>query len=112
MGKFGTSLAENPASIYRLVPPFCPRGSQIWESYGQSKGTALSVEGISSSNWDGCLARLNVGVDETASKVLCTGPFFLTLIGSSGTLTVWHSETCVEARRMIHGEWVTMMTTN
>lgn len=112
IGKFGTSLAENPASIYRLVPPFCPRGSQIWESYGQSRGTALSVEGITSSNWDDCLARLNVGEDETASKVLCTGPFFVTLIGSSGTLIVWNSETCAEARRMIHGEWVTMMTTN
>lgn len=94
------------------MPPFCPRGSQIWENYGQSGGTALLVDGIASFSWDDCLARLNVGEDETASKVLCTGPFFITLIGRSGTLIVWHSETFAEARRMIHGEWVTMMTTN
>ncbi|KAL8861263.1 MAG: hypothetical protein Q9178_002479 [Gyalolechia marmorata] len=104
VGKFGTNLADNPNSIYRLVPPFCPKGSQIWQNYGQLSGNTLSVEGVSSTNWDDCLARLNVGEDETASKVLCTGPVFLTLIGSSGTIIVWHAETCTEARRMVHGE--------
>ncbi|KAL8881152.1 MAG: hypothetical protein Q9198_001587 [Flavoplaca austrocitrina] len=112
VGKFGTNLADNPNSIYRLVPPFCPKGSQIWQNYGQLSGNNLSVEGVSSTNWDDCLARLNVGEDETASKVLCTGPLFLTLIGSSGTIVVWHAETCTEARRMVHGEWVTVMTAN
>ncbi|KAL8668337.1 MAG: hypothetical protein Q9168_007032 [Polycauliona sp. 1 TL-2023] len=112
IGKFGTNLADNPNSIYRLVPPFCPKGSQIWQNYGQLWRNTLSVEGVSSSNWDDCLARLNVGEDETASKVLCTGPLFLTLIGSSGTIIVWHAETCAPARRMVHGEWVTLMTVN
>ncbi|KAL8994136.1 MAG: hypothetical protein Q9169_005812 [Polycauliona sp. 2 TL-2023] len=110
--KFGTNLADNPNAIYRLVPPFCPKGSQIWQNYGQLWPNALSVEGVSSANWDDCLARLNVGEDETASKVLCTGPVFLTLIGSSGTIIVWHAEICTQARRMVHGEWVTLMTAN
>ena len=112
VGKFGTNLAENPASIYRLVPPFCPRGSQIWENYGNFRGNTLSVEGITSFAWDDCLTRLNVGEDETASRVICTGPLFITLIGSSGTLIIWQAETCAEARRMVHGEWVTLMATN
>ncbi|KAL8907648.1 MAG: hypothetical protein Q9207_001300 [Kuettlingeria erythrocarpa] len=112
VGKFGTNLADTPNSIYRLVPPFCPKGSQIWQDYSQLSGNSLSVEGVSSANWDDCLARLNVGEDETASKILCTGPLFLTLIGSSGTIVVWHAETCTEARRMVHGEWVTLMTAN
>ena len=112
VGKFGTNLSENPSSIYRLVPPFCPKGSQVWQNYGRFRGNALSVDGVSSSCWDDCLARLNVGEDETASKVLCTGPLFVTLIGSSGTLIVWNAETCVETRRMVHGEWVTIMTAN
>ena len=112
LGKFGNNLADNPASIYRLIPPFCPKGSRIWQTYGEFRGNSLIVEGLSSTIWDDCLARLNVGEDETASKVLCTGPLFLTLIGSSGTIIVWHAETCTEARRMAHGEWVTIMTVN
>jgi WD40 repeat protein len=112
VGKFGANLAENPSSIYRMIPLFCPKGSKMRETYGRGRDNALSVAGISSFDWDDCLARLNVGEDETASKVLCTGSYFVTLIGSSGTLVVWHAESCEEARRMRHGEWVTMMTSN
>lgn len=112
VGKFGSSLAENPSSIYRMIPPFCPTGSRIRETYGRTRDNALSVAGISSSDWDDCLARLSVGDDETASRVLCTGSYFVTLVSSSGTLVVWHAETCNEARRMKHGEYVTMMAAN
>ena len=112
VGKFGGNLAESPPSIYRIIPPFCPGGSIIRQTYSQVRDNTLSVSGISSFDWDDCLARLNVGGDETASKVLCTGSYFVTLIGSSGTLIVWYAETCDEARRMKHREWVTMMATN
>ena len=112
VGKFGSNLAQNPSSIYRIIPPFCPSGSRICETYGRTRENTLSVTGISSSDWDDCLTRLSVGEDETASRVLCTGTYFVTLIGSNGTLIVWHSETCEEARRMKHGEYVTMIAVN
>ena len=112
VGKFGDNLAEYPSSIYRMIPPFCPKGSKMQKTYGRARDNAFSVAGISSSDWDDCLARLNVGEDETASKVLCTGSYFITLIGSSGTVVVWHAESCEEAKRMKHGEWVTMMASN
>ncbi|KAG8528983.1 uncharacterized protein KY384_006672 [Bacidia gigantensis] len=112
VGKFGRNLAENPTSIFRMIPPFCPRGTKMRETYGGARDNTLSVAGISSSGWDDCLARLNVGEDETVSRVLCTGSHFITLLGGSGTLIVWHAESCEEARRMKHGEWVMTMTLN
>ena len=112
VGKFGRNLVESPSSIYRMIPPFCPKGSKLSGTSGGVRDRSLSVAGISSSDWDDCLARLSVGDDEIVFRVLCTGPQFVTLIGSSGTLIVWYSETCDEARRMKHGEWVTIMTVN
>ncbi|KAL8657378.1 MAG: hypothetical protein Q9226_001974 [Calogaya cf. arnoldii] len=88
VGKFGTNLADNPNSIYRLVPPFCPKGSQIWQNYGL---------------WGEIPYLLKVYPRRTGMVV---SP------DSTGAIIVWYAETCTEARRMVHGEWVTLMTAN
>jgi WD40 repeat protein len=106
VGRFGGNLIQNPQSIYKHVVPFCPKGSIISRTYGHV-GT-LSVAGISSEAWDDCLARLTMGNEECATAVLCKGPYFVTLVGS-GTIVVWHAESCGEARRLHHGEWVSIM---
>jgi WD40 repeat protein len=107
VGRFGNILIQSPQSVYKHVIPFCPRGSIISRTYGRMSG--LSVVGISSETWDDCLARLTMGNDQYASKVLCKGTYFVTLIGN-GVLVVWHAESCGEARRIDHGEWISVMT--
>ena len=104
VGRFGTILTESPHSIYRQIIPFCPKGSIISRTFGRVG--ALSVTGISSEAWDDCLARLTMGDDECATMVRCKGSYFVTLM-ASGTLVVWHVESCAEARRLYHREWIT-----
>ena len=111
VGKFGSNLVQSPSSIYRLVPPFCPRTSMIGSTFGlQPK--AISVTGLPSQGWDDCLASVSVGKEEAASRILATNAYFMTLIGSSGTVIFWYAETCEEARRIRHGEYVALMETN
>lgn len=111
VGKFGPNLVQNPSSVYRLVPPFCPRASMIGTVYGLQE-RSISVTGLPSEGWDDCLASVSVGKEETASKVLATNAYFLTLISSSGAVIVWHAETCEEARQIQHGEYVSLMEMN
>ena len=111
VGKFGPNLIQSPSSVYRLVPPFCPRASMIGTVYSTSE-RPISVTGLLSEGWDDCLATVNVGKEEAASKVLATDTFFLTLVTSSGTVIIWHAETCEEARRIQHGEYVPFMEIN
>jgi WD40 repeat protein len=106
VGRFGNSLIQNPQSIYKHIIPFCPKQSIIGQTYGQVN--TLTVAGISSEIWDDCLARLTVGYDECPMTVLCKGAYFVILI-DSGTLVVWHAESCAEARRLHHKERVSLM---
>lgn len=112
VGKFGNNLSQNPSSIYKLIPPFCPKTSAISRTFGSSSGSALSVAGLSSEGWDDCLARLNVGGDETASRIYCTESYFVTLIASNGTLVFYSVDTCEEYLRLRHSEYVTVMALN
>jgi WD40 repeat protein len=107
VGRFGVYLAQSPSSIYKHVIPFCPSDSMIRQTFSHLSRSAISVVGISSGKWDDCLARVTMGGDETASKVICKDNYFITLLGTSGTLVVWHAETCLELRRLYHGEYVT-----
>ena len=107
VGRFGAYLAVNPSSIHKHVVPFCPHDSMIYRAYQYQYGNAISVRGISSGKWDDCLARLTMGGDEGATKIVAKDNYFIALIGSSGTLIIWHAETCEEARRICHGEYVT-----
>lgn len=107
VGRFGAYLAENPSSIHKHVVPFCPHDSILYTTFQYQTGNGISVKGISSGKWDDCLARLTMGGDERGTKVVAKDNYFITLIGASGTLIIWHAETCEEARRLCHGEYVT-----
>lgn len=110
VGKFGVNLVQSPSSIYRLVVPFCPRDSMIGTLHNNANDNKLSVAGLRLNGWDDCLAGVSVGQDQLASKVLATDTHFITLINSSGTIIVWHAETCDEARRMHHQEYISLMS--
>lgn len=112
VGKFGNNLAQSPSSIYKLIPPFCPKDSMLSRAFSHPSGSAFSVVGISSTTWDDCISRLNIGGDETASKIICTEQYFVVLIANSGTMVVYNAETCEEKLRLRHGEYVTVMAIN
>ena len=53
VGKFGTHLVSHPKSIYKLVPPFCPRDSIMHRQFGpKSNSSTLRVSGFSTNSWD------------------------------------------------------------
>ena len=108
VGKFGLNLIHSPSSINRVVPFFCPSKSMVASVYGTREGS-ISVTGLRSDGWDDCLASVPVGKEEAASKIMATDAYFLTLISSGGTIGVWYAETCEEARKLHHGEYVAHM---
>lgn len=112
IGKFGPNLLHKPSTIYRHIPPLCPETSIISRTYHQGAHSLLSVKGLSTEGWDDRLSRLPLGPEELASKIKCAGVYFLTLISHSGTVIVWHKETCSEARRLEHQEWVLLLETS
>lgn len=111
VGKFGPNLVQSPSSVYRLVPPFCPSASMIGKTY-ISQDNSISVTGLPSETWDDCLASVSVGKDERANRILATDAYFLTLVNSSGTVVVWFADTCVEARRLDHREYISLVKLN
>ena len=118
VGKFGPNLVQYPSAIYRLVPPFCPYGSMIGRVYGSAMekmlagDNPLSVRGLPSGGWDDCLATVIVGEGVTASKVLATDAYVLSLISSNGTIMVWYADTFDKASEIHHGKYVSLMTLN
>ncbi|KFY88596.1 hypothetical protein V500_06253 [Pseudogymnoascus sp. VKM F-4518 (FW-2643)] len=113
VGKFGRNIAQHPPSIYRLVPPFCPQRSMVGIAYRITDSNSVSVAGLPpDEGWSDCLSSVNVGQDETAYKVVATDAYFITLITRNGTAVIWNAETCEEARRIRHNEYVMMMVLN
>ena len=112
IGKFGSNLVRKPSSIYKLVPPFCPTSSMIGLHYSPIQNKSITVTGLSSHAWDDCLASLSVGEDGSASKILASSAYFLSLMSNSGIVVLWNAETFEEVRRLEHGEYVSIMALN
>lgn len=82
-------------------------------SYRITNSNSVSVAGLPpDEGWSDCLASVNVGQDETAYRVVATDAYFITLITSNGTAVIWYAETCEEARRIRHNEYVMIMVLN
>ena len=112
VGKFGPILISNPSSIYRDIPPFCPRNSMLWQTYGEFVPNQLCVTGLPTDGWDDRLASISVGDDRMISKVLATDTYFITLISSIGSITIWHAETCEQAREIELNEYAPIIALN
>ncbi|KAL8710363.1 MAG: hypothetical protein Q9225_007305, partial [Loekoesia sp. 1 TL-2023] len=107
--KFGSNLLQSPSSIHRLIIPFCPRHSMIGETFGLITERTLVVTGLSNDDWSDCLASVSAGEDLSASKVLAGDTFFLVLVSSCGSVFLWSTDTCEQARVLQHNEYVTLM---
>jgi len=113
VGKFGTMLRQDPESIYRLIPPFCPRNSAIYQQFGKMKDKSLVVSGLSNENWDDSLARMSFGFGTYASFISVAGAHIVILI-TSGIVILYSSLTFEEstASPIKHGERIYRMELN
>ncbi|KAI1423684.1 hypothetical protein F5Y12DRAFT_517419 [Xylaria sp. FL1777] len=108
VGRFGSNLLDNPSSIHKHVIPFCPRDTIIARTFGSSHQlqSTFSVNGITSVNWDACLARLNIDDGRIASQLLCKDTILIMLIATEGVMVIFRVETLEEIGRISHGEYV------
>lgn len=105
VAKFGNVLRQHPAAIYDSVPSFCPRASGIFKAFEDSGSvSSLTVRGITE-EWDDCLARVTVGVDQLAKNVMCSSGF-LAVLSSDGVVTLWNCETFEMVHSLPHNEYV------
>ena len=105
VGKFGSNLIENPESIYKLIPPFCPHDSALYRQFGKKESNSLLVSGFSQSSWDDSLARLSFGYGIHATAIVAAGGR-IAVLSPSGVVIIYYASTCEEHRRMRHGERV------
>jgi len=107
VGKFRAALVKKPESIYKLVPPFCPEDSIIYQQFGKSEAEVLRISGITRYSWDDRLARLSLE-GATASAVRVVGGRILVLANrqNSGYIFIYDSTTFEEERSILHPERV------
>lgn len=113
VGKFGGILRQNPKAIYRLVPPFCPPDSAIYQQFGSLKDKSLVVSGFSSQTWDDSLGRLSYVLGTYATSISAMGAQIATLV-PSGSVLLHDSSNFEEtiASPIKHGERLYTMVTN
>jgi hypothetical protein len=110
VGRFGLQLLAHPGSIHKLIPPFCPPLSAIYQQFGKNQNVA--VQGLSRSAWDDSMARLSVGTSRQTAMVLGAGSYFAVLAKSrisGGEIFIYEAKTCKELRRLNHEERVLLM---
>lgn len=113
VGKFGANLRQNPESIYKLIPPFCPRNSSIYQIFGKAEAKSISVSGASTENWDDSLARIPLGFGSYASSIIASGAI-VAILASPGSVFIHDSSTFEELTisPIKHGERVYRMELN
>ena len=110
VGKFGTSLRRSPDSIYKLIPPFCPRNTAIYQQFGKMEARNLKVSGQSTEDWDDLLARLSLGFGIYASSITAAGAQ-IAVLATSGMVFIFEASTFEESTvsPIRHGERVYRM---
>ena len=113
VGKFGKILRQNPESIYKLIPPFCPHSSVVYQQFGKTKDKSLLVSGLSNENWDDSVARISFEFGTYASSISAAGAQIAILV-SSGSVFLYDSSTFEDATSspIRHGERVYRMELN
>ncbi|CEJ86006.1 hypothetical protein VHEMI03982 [[Torrubiella] hemipterigena] len=107
--KFAANLVVSPSSVYRNIPPMCPKSSMIGRAFSLQSADALTVRGFAMETWDDCLASVVLENDEYVAHVVANDSLFFTLGGFSKNITVWNSDTCEKVRDLDHGELVNIM---
>lgn len=111
VGKFGTNLLRNPESIYKQIPPFCPRNSTMYKQFGKAEERNILVSGLSAQDWDDSVGRLAFGT--LATSIAAKGSL-VAVLNSAGNVATYDSATFEETRvsPVKHGARVFRMTLN
>ena len=113
VGRFHAILRQNPESIYKLIPPFCPQNSAIYQQFGNRIDRALQGPGLSAGNWSDLFARLSFEFGDFASSILAAGSQIAVLI-PSGKVYLYNSSDFEQATfsPISHGERIYRMELN
>lgn len=102
VAKFGRRIRMFPSSIHHLVPPFCPLRSAIRQQF-TAPLRSLSVQGLSTTEWDDCLSTITYPKLTRPSCVTVSAEFIA--IGTSiGSIFVYDDETYQDRQALRHGE--------
>ncbi|KAH6848433.1 hypothetical protein B0I37DRAFT_164040 [Chaetomium sp. MPI-CAGE-AT-0009] len=114
LGKFGSNLRSQPDSIYKLIPPFCPKDSMIYQQFVRKESRALQVSGFTSSTWDNCLARFSLTPGSVATSIITAGGriALLSVTRNTSQIIIYSASTFEEQRRITHPERVLSIQAN
>jgi WD40 repeat protein len=107
VAKFGSNLLLSPASIYHLIPPFCPPETAPYKQFGETP-RGLVISGLSTTSWDDCVSCITYGSDATASVACDDRLFAVGLV--SGKIMIYNRTTCQKIRVLQHGELAKVLT--
>ncbi|KAI1376469.1 hypothetical protein F4677DRAFT_79151 [Hypoxylon crocopeplum] len=113
VGKFGANLRRNPEAIYKLIPPFCPRNSSIYQLFGKAEARSIAISGISTEDWDDSLSRISLRSGTYASSIKASGAL-VAILAPSGSVFIHDSSSFEEemVSPIEHGERVYRMELN
>ncbi len=106
--KFAEALVTSPSSIYSVVPSLCPTESSAYKTV--RPGRKISVLGLSSSQWDDRLSCIDFR--QAQASALCHGDEFFAVGLTTGTIALYHVNTCQEYKILAHGEGVKLLQFN
>lgn len=115
VGKFNSLLRRKPDSIYKFIPPLCPKSSSIYQLFGKAEAKNLSVTGLSAETWDDSLARIPLGHGTAAfASAITAAGSQIAVLTSSGSVFLYDSSDFMEAKAspIKHGERVDRMQLN
>lgn len=108
VGKFGRSLTQRPDAIYKLIPPFCPESSIIFEQFGSKDRRTIQLSGFMKTHWDERLACFSLEEGLITASVHATGSHIIILANNrkSGHIYAYNSTTFELELHMIAPERV------
>ncbi|KAK2599454.1 hypothetical protein N8I77_011208 [Diaporthe amygdali] len=109
-GKFGSSLAQDPSSIFTSVASFSPLKSAVYRYFHKTSASSVSVRGLPD-DWDDCLARVTLGVGSRATLIASSGRY-LAVADDLGTVVLWDCSTFQQTHRLMHRERISAMCFN
>ncbi|KAI1391444.1 uncharacterized protein F4822DRAFT_427295 [Hypoxylon trugodes] len=106
VGKFGAGLRRNPESIYKQIPPLCPKNSSIYRLFGEIEAKNIAILGAPFQNWGDLVARIPLNLNDQASTIVAAA----TLVGiaTSRNVFIYSSSTFDEVKfsPIQHGEFL------
>ena len=104
--KFGRQMLLYPASVFHLIPPFCPFNSAPRKQFAASS-RSLTVLGISNHSWDDCMSTI-INPEERCSALACCNGYFA--IGMfSGNINIYNELSCQHLAHLRHPEAVKLL---